>query len=86
MSWEFDCIYFNAAQGIRILDLVGGPPSVSDFALVRRQFYIFERAVAKFKSDVGLWVQYIHLAKREGAKGLASRICARSAWQAWSIV
>lgn len=58
-------------------DLGGGPPSISDYALVRKQFFIFERAVSKFKSDLGLWVQYIQLAKKEGAKGLASRICAR---------
>ena len=58
-------------------DLSGGPPSVSDFALVRKQFFIFERAVSKFKSDLGIWVQYIQLAKKEGAKGLAGRICAR---------
>ena len=58
-------------------ELGGGPPSISDYALIRKQFFIFERAVAKFKSDLGLWVQYIQLAKKEGARGLASRICAR---------
>jgi hypothetical protein len=44
---------------------------------VRRQFHIFERAVNKFKSDVGLWVQYIQVAKREGARALVGRITAR---------
>lgn len=50
---------------------------MSDYALVRRQFHILERAVKKFKSDVGLWVQYIQVAKREGARALVGRITAR---------
>ncbi|KAI0949728.1 hypothetical protein AcW1_009250 [Taiwanofungus camphoratus] len=54
------------------------PPSVSDYALVRRQFHIFERALKKFKGDVGLWVQYIQVAKKEGARSLAGRITARA--------
>lgn len=53
-------------------------PSVSDYALVRRQFHVFERALKKFKSDVGLWIQYIELAKKEEARSLVGRICARS--------
>ena len=57
-----------------------GPSSISDYALVRRQFHIFERALRKFKSDVGLWVQYIELAKREGARALVGRITARFAF------
>lgn len=56
-----------------------GPSSVSDYALVRRQFQIFERALKKFKGDVGLWIQYIQLAKKEGARALVGRITARSA-------
>lgn len=52
-------------------------PSISDYALVRRQFQIFERALKKFKSDVGLWIQYIQVAKREGARSLVGRITAR---------
>ena len=54
-----------------------GPPSVSDYALVRRQFQIFERALKKFKGDVGLWLQYIQVAKKEGARALVGRITAR---------
>ncbi|TFK54305.1 hypothetical protein OE88DRAFT_1625427 [Heliocybe sulcata] len=53
-------------------------PSISDYALVRRQFQIFERALKKFKGDVGLWIQYIELAKKEGAKALVGRITARA--------
>lgn len=52
--------------------------TISDYALVRRQLHIFERAVSKFKDDVGLWVQYIRLAQREGARTLAGKICARA--------
>lgn len=59
------------------LDLPPGPPTVSDYALVRRQFHIFERALKRFKSDVGLWIQYIQLAKHEGARVLLGRITAR---------
>lgn len=59
------------------LELPPAPPTVSDYALVRRQFHIFERALRKFKSDVGLWTQYIHVAKREGARALVGRITAR---------
>lgn len=59
------------------LDLPPGPPTVSDYALVRRQFHIFERALKRFKSDVGLWIQYIRLAKHEGARALVGRITAR---------
>jgi U3 small nucleolar RNA-associated protein 6 len=44
---------------------------------VRRQFQIFERALRKFKSDVGLWTQYIQTAQRAGARALVGRITAR---------
>lgn len=50
---------------------------MSDYALVRRQFHIFERALKKFKSDIGLWIQYIQVAKKEGARSLVGRITAR---------
>ncbi|EIW83286.1 hypothetical protein CONPUDRAFT_101998 [Coniophora puteana RWD-64-598 SS2] len=52
--------------------------SISDYALVRRQFQIFERALKRFKGDVGLWIQYIEVAKREGARALVGRITARA--------
>ncbi|PPQ89504.1 hypothetical protein CVT25_012176 [Psilocybe cyanescens] len=60
------------------MQLPPAPATVSDYALVRRQFHIFERAVKKFKSDVALWVQYIQVAKREGARALVGRITARA--------
>lgn len=62
-----------------MVELPPSPPSISDYALVRRQFHIFERALKKFKSDVGLWIQYVQVAKREGAQALVGRIIARYA-------
>ncbi|KAJ7039218.1 U3 small nucleolar RNA-associated protein 6-domain-containing protein [Mycena alexandri] len=60
------------------LKIVSTQASISDYALVRRQFHIFERALKKFKADVGLWVQYIDVAKREGAHTLVGRVVARA--------
>lgn len=60
------------------LDLPKSKTTISDYALVRRQFHIFERALRKFKADVGLWIQYIQVAKRVGARGLVGRITARA--------
>ncbi|KAJ7690623.1 U3 small nucleolar RNA-associated protein 6-domain-containing protein [Mycena rosella] len=60
------------------LKIPDGPATVSDYALVRRQFHIFERALKKFKADVGLWIQYIDVAKREGAYTLVGRVSARA--------
>ena len=54
------------------------PPSISDYALTRRQFQIFERALQKFKSDVSLWQQYLSVAQRAGARALAGRVAARA--------
>lgn len=50
---------------------------MSDHSLVKRQFQIFERALKKFKSDVDLWIQYIQVAKREGARTLIGKVVAR---------
>ncbi|KAF9227279.1 hypothetical protein BS17DRAFT_878240 [Gyrodon lividus] len=52
--------------------------TISDYALVRRQFQIFERALKRFKSDVALWIQYVQVANREGARALVGRITARA--------
>ncbi|KAE9408552.1 hypothetical protein BT96DRAFT_662460 [Gymnopus androsaceus JB14] len=60
------------------LNIPKTPVTVSDFALVRRQFHIFERALKRFKSDVGLWIEYIQVAKKEGARSLVGRITARA--------
>ncbi|KAH9991760.1 U3 small nucleolar RNA-associated protein 6-domain-containing protein [Russula vinacea] len=60
------------------LKLPKSPPSISDYALTRRQFQIFERALQKFKSDVSLWLQYLRVAQRAGSRALAGRIAARA--------
>ncbi|CAE6517391.1 unnamed protein product [Rhizoctonia solani] len=52
--------------------------SLADFCIVRRQFFILERAVRKFKSDVSLWVQYIELAKSNNARSLVGKLCSRA--------
>ncbi|VDC03631.1 unnamed protein product [Peniophora sp. CBMAI 1063] len=57
---------------------VRGAPSISDYALQRRQLHIFERAVSKFKSDLGLWLDYLRTAQRLGARALFGRIVARA--------
>ena len=31
----------------------------TEHSITRRVFYLYERAVKKFKADVGLWVEYI---------------------------
>ena len=59
-------------------ELPKSPPSISDYALTRRQFQIFERALQKFKSDVSLWLQYLRVAQRAGSRALAGRIAARA--------
>lgn len=53
------------------------PQSVSDYGIVKRVFQIFERAVRKFKGDIGLWMEYIRIAEKVGAKALAGKIAAR---------
>ena len=53
------------------------PQSVSNYAIVKRVFQIFERAVRKFKGDVGIWMEYIRVAEKMGAKALVGKITAR---------
>jgi hypothetical protein len=53
------------------------PRSVSDYAIVKRVFQIFERAVRKFKGDVGLWMEYIRVVEKVGAKALVGKVTAR---------
>ncbi|XP_006460937.1 hypothetical protein AGABI2DRAFT_185273 [Agaricus bisporus var. bisporus H97] len=77
IAYETDLEHLRRKRSTK-LDLPPGPPTVSDYSLVRRQFNIFERALKRFKNDVGLWVQYIQLAKREGARTLVGRITARA--------
>ena len=51
-----------------LLDTCDIPPSCSPEQL---------EALEKFKSDTGLWIQYIQVAKKEGARSLVGRITAR---------
>ncbi|KAK7472941.1 U3 snoRNP protein [Stygiomarasmius scandens] len=60
------------------LKIASSPTTVSDYSLVKRQFNIFERALKRFKSDVGLWIEYIKVAKKQGARTLVGRIMARA--------
>jgi U3 small nucleolar RNA-associated protein 6 len=53
------------------------PRTISDYALVRRQFAVFERAVKRFKDDKSLWSAYVELARKEKAWVLVGRVCAR---------
>lgn len=50
---------------------------MSDYAIVKRVFHIFERAIRKFKGDVGFWMEYIRVAEKAGARALAGKITAR---------
>ncbi|TFY56252.1 hypothetical protein EVJ58_g7756 [Rhodofomes roseus] len=77
IAYEMGLEALRRKRAARILD-GPQPPSVSDYALVRRQFHVFERALKKFKGDVGLWIQYIQVAKKEGARTLVGRITARA--------
>nr|GAT57755.1 predicted protein [Mycena chlorophos] len=63
---------------IQRLKIVSTPATISDHSLVRRQFQIFERALKRFKADVDLWLEYISVAKREGASTLVGRVVARA--------
>ncbi|TFK25525.1 U3 snoRNP protein [Coprinopsis marcescibilis] len=77
ISYEMDLELLRRKR-LERLDLPKAPSSISDYAFVRRQFLVFERALKRFKSDVGLWSQYIQVAKREGARALVGRITARA--------
>lgn len=73
--WRFD-LHGNRPPLLRFIEQ-RSPPSVSDYAIVKRVFQIFERAIRKFKGDVGLWMEYIRVAEKVKAKALAGKITAR---------
>lgn len=62
---------------LAMAELYAAKESLADYCLIRAQFHTFERAARRFKDDVGLWVQYINLAKREKSNSLAGSIAAR---------
>ncbi|CED85230.1 HAT (Half-A-TPR) repeat-containing protein [Phaffia rhodozyma] len=55
--------------------------SLSSFSLQRRILSLFDRATRKFKGDVGLWIQYSEVAKKQGAKKLVGKILASALLQ-----
>ncbi|KAH8814776.1 U3 small nucleolar RNA-associated protein 6-domain-containing protein [Flagelloscypha sp. PMI_526] len=65
---------------VQRLQLARGKDSQTEFVLVRRQFALFERALKrpKLAADVSMWIQYIQLAQKEGARTLVGRIVARA--------
>ena len=48
------------------------------YGFVQRQYAVFERGLKKFKSDVGLWLEYVETAKREKATAMVGRILTRA--------
>ena len=77
--WRSDRYANGKTDAVRSFWFAGerSPQSVSDYAIVKRVFQIFERAVRKFKGDVGLWMEYIRVAEKVGANALVSKITAR---------
>ncbi|CAG8522616.1 3654_t:CDS:10 [Cetraspora pellucida] len=57
---------------------IRGKTSISDYAIIRRLYHIFDRAVIKFKGDISLWLQYIDFAKSAGAGKLLGKIFGRA--------
>ncbi|KAG9296416.1 hypothetical protein G9A89_015008 [Geosiphon pyriformis] len=55
---------------------VKGKTTISDYAIPRRIYHIFDRALNKFKGDLGLWLQYIEFAKSSNSGKLLSKIFA----------
>ncbi|KAL1748436.1 U3 small nucleolar RNA-associated protein 6-domain-containing protein [Schizophyllum fasciatum] len=62
---------------VKALELEG-PHTVSDHSITQRQYAIFERAVKKWKDDLGLWIEYINLLRRNGARTKVAGVCARA--------
>lgn len=38
---------------------IGGKLSLADYAITRRIHFLYERALRKFKSDLGLWYKWL---------------------------
>ncbi|CAG8506219.1 6852_t:CDS:10 [Scutellospora calospora] len=51
-----------------------GKTSISDYAIIRRLYHIYDRAIIKFKGDISLWLQYIEFAKSAEAGKLLGKI------------
>eukprot|EP00656_Telonema_subtile_P023029 TRINITY_DN24320_c0_g1_i1.p1 TRINITY_DN24320_c0_g1~~TRINITY_DN24320_c0_g1_i1.p1 ORF type:complete len:149 (-),score=33.54 TRINITY_DN24320_c0_g1_i1:84-530(-) len=59
--------------------------SVSDYSGLKRIHGIYNRALQRYKTDVGLWAQYVHFCKHSGADRLLGRVYA-SALQHLSLI
>eukprot|EP00401_Gymnodinium_catenatum_P009450 CAMPEP_0117550138 /NCGR_PEP_ID=MMETSP0784-20121206/48526_1 /TAXON_ID=39447 /ORGANISM="" /LENGTH=297 /DNA_ID=CAMNT_0005347147 /DNA_START=11 /DNA_END=901 /DNA_ORIENTATION=+ len=48
--------------------------TISDAAGIKRMHFIFDRALKKFKGDMGMWYQYIDFCLRSGSTKMLSRV------------
>lgn len=55
---------------------ITGRPTISDWAGLRRIFFIFDRATRRFQGERGLWIKYINYAKSEHAPKVLARVFA----------
>ncbi|KAG5437835.1 hypothetical protein PCANB_000550 [Pneumocystis canis] len=55
---------------------IKGKTTISDWAGVRRIFFIFERATQKFHGDIDLWFQYIYYAQHEKSTKVLGKVIA----------
>ncbi|KAG4303264.1 hypothetical protein PCK1_000602 [Pneumocystis canis] len=55
---------------------IKGKPTISDWAGIRRIFFIFERATQKFHGDLDLWFQYINYAQHEKSTKVLGKVIA----------
>ncbi|TRM56153.1 U3 small nucleolar RNA-associated protein 6-domain-containing protein [Schizophyllum amplum] len=62
---------------VKALDLEG-PHTLSDHSITQRQYTIFERAVKKWKDDLGLWIEYLNVLRRNGANKKIAGVCTRA--------
>ncbi|KAL6449445.1 UTP6 U3 small nucleolar RNA-associated protein 6 [Candida maltosa Xu316] len=57
--------------------LVDTKPSISDWAGVRRIFFIFDRSVKRYPGEIDLWSKYLGFAKKSGAIKIIYKIYSR---------
>jgi hypothetical protein len=52
--------------------------TLADFSIVRRIHFIFERAVRKFKTDLGIWTAWLEFCRSSNSNRRLSRVVARA--------
>jgi U3 small nucleolar RNA-associated protein 6 len=62
----------------RGLGLEQAKQSLADYALVKRVHFIFERAVRKFKRDLGVWTRWLEFCRATRSNRRLSRVAARA--------